>query len=203
MSPLQLEAARQMLQLLNSIYPMSKDLEDDILEIIRFRSVRKKQHVLKKGEVDRNIYFVIKGLLRCYYEMEEGTEVCTWFMRATDVCVSVHSFYNQVKSYEFIQALEPSELIYIDFDQLEALYKKHLEFNYIGRVLTIKYLVDWNWQLKDIRLLPTDKRYDALLQRDPDLVRRVPKKYLATFLGMLPTSLSRTLDPKKKKRKNK
>ena len=203
MLPLQLEAAKQMLQFLNSIFPMSPALQEDIMGAIKFLTVPKKQHALKEGQVSRNIYFVAKGLLRCYYIMEDGTEVSTWFMRQGDVCVSVHSFYNQVISYEYIQALEPSELIYISFDQLEDLYKKHLEFNYIGRVLTIKYLVDWNWQLKDIRLLPTEDRYNALLKRDADLIQRVPKKYIASFLGMLPTSLSRTLDPKKKKKKKK
>ncbi len=201
MLPLQAEAAGKMLQLLNSIYPMSSGLQEEIMDIIQFKSLRKRQVLLKKGEVCRHIYFVTKGLLRLYYHTEEGgPQVSAWFMRETDVCVSVNSFYSQVKSYEYIRAEEPCELIYISFDQLESLYRKYLEFNYIGRVLTIKYMIDLHWQLRDIRYLKTDKRYNSLLNRDRALIQRVPAKYIASFLSMLPTSLSRTLDPKKKKK---
>jgi len=204
MLPLQLEAAKQMLEFLNAIYPMSAGLQEDIMDQIQFISLRKRQVLLKKGEVCRNIYFVAKGLLRLYYYTEDGgPQVSAWFMRETDVCVSVHSFYSQVKSYEYIRAEEPCELIYISYDQLEALYRKYLEFNFIGRVLTIKYMIDLHWQLRDIRYLKTDKRYNSLLNRDRALIQRIPAKYIASFLSMLPTSLSRTLDPKKKKKKKK
>jgi hypothetical protein len=64
-------------------------------------------------------------------------------------------------------------------------------------------MIDLHWQLRDIRYLKTDKRYNSLLNRDPTLIQRVPAKYIASFLSMLPTSLSRTLDPKKKKKKKK
>jgi CRP/FNR family transcriptional regulator, anaerobic regulatory protein len=204
MLPLQAEAASKMLEFLNVIYPMSSGLQEEIMDLIQFKTLRKRQVLLKKGEVCRNIYFVTKGLLRLYYYTEEGgPQVSAWFMREGDICVSVHSYYNQVKSYEYIQAEEPCELIYIGYDQLEALYRKYLEFNFIGRVLTIKYMIDLHWQLRDIRYLKTDKRYNSLLNRDPALIQRVPAKYIASFLSMLPTSLSRTLDPKKKKKKKK
>jgi CRP/FNR family transcriptional regulator, anaerobic regulatory protein len=203
MTPSQEKAAHEMLQFLSSIYLMSPALQADLMEIIQFRQIKRRTHILVEDQVCRDIFFVVKGLLRCYYYTPEGTDVSTWFMREGDVCVSVDSFYKQIKSYEYIVAHEPTLLIYIKFEQLEELFRKHLEFNFVGRVLTVKYLVDWNSQLKDIRLLKTKDRYDALLARDPDLVRRVPRKFIASFLGMLPTSLTRTLDPKKaKKNKN-
>src|ERR1700722_10830252 len=161
------DAAKAMLQYLGSVYPLSEDLQKEILDNVQGVSVRKRKHLLKEGQICRNIYFVVKGLLRCYYFTDDGTEVSTWFMRETDTCVSVDSFYLQIPSYEYIRAEEDCELFYITYDQLQALYKKHLEFNYVGRVLTIKYLVDWNRQLKDIRLLKSDERYNALLKRDP------------------------------------
>jgi CRP-like cAMP-binding protein len=204
MLPQQFEAlARQMLQYLNAVFPFPPGLQDDIMEILQHKSLRKRQHLLKEGAVCRNIYFVAKGALRLYYYTDDGRQVTTWFMRETDVCVSVDSFYGQVKSYEYIRAEEDCEVFFITFDQLQALYQKYLEFNFIGRVLTIKYLLDLFRQLKDIRLLDTEQRYNALLKRDTELIRRFPKKFIASYLSMLPTSLSRTLDPKKKKKKKK
>jgi CRP-like cAMP-binding protein len=204
MLPLQMEPiGREMLKYLSSVFPMTPGLQEDIIEILQHKNLRKRQHLLKEGQICRNIYFVAKGALRLYYYTEDGRQVTTWFMREKDVCVSVDSFYDQIESYEYIRAEEECLIFYISYDQLQQLYQKHLEFNFIGRVLTIQYLLDLFRQLKDIRLLGTEQRYNALLKRDPDLIRRFPKKYIASFLSMLPTSLSRTLDPKKKKNKKK
>ena len=146
-----------------------------------------------------------KGLLRCFYihqneKTGEDREVCTWFMRENDTCVSVRSFYTQTPGKESIQALEPCELFYITFDQLEEIYRKYLHFNFNGRVLTAKYLVEWSDQLENLRMLKAAQRFAELQKRDPELIWRVPQKYLASYLGILPTSLSRMQKNLKRKK---
>jgi CRP-like cAMP-binding protein len=200
MTPAQSKRFEEMIAFLASVYPISKVLKDAIKAKVRFLKVRKGQHVLRAGEINRDLYFISKGLLRCYYYTEKRKQVSTWFMWEHDVCVSINSFYPQIEGYEYIQAIEPCQLICISHEDLDELYHTYLEFNFIGRVLTTKYLVDWSYQLKDIRFLETDDRHKALLQRDPDRVRRIPKKYLASFLNMVPTSLSRSSKPPGKKK---
>lgn len=202
MLPLELDPiVERMLSALNRIYPMSKGLQDDIKAVLRYKKLQKGEHLLKDGEVCRNVYFILRGYLRLYYYTLDDNEVSTWFMFEKDVCVSIDSFYLQVESYEFIVAEEETEVFYISYDELNKLYNEHLEFNYIGRVLTISYLVRLCGQLKQIRRLPTDQRYDALLEREPELIQRVALKHIATSLSMEETSLSRSLDPRKKKKK--
>jgi CRP/FNR family transcriptional regulator, anaerobic regulatory protein len=200
-TPAQSKRFDEMIAFLASVYPISSALKAAIKAKVRFLKVRKGQHLLRAGEINRDLYFISQGLLRCYYYTEDGTEVSTWFMWEHDVCVSINSFYLQIEGYEFIQAIEPSQLFCISHEDLKEIYLTHMEFNYIRAELTIKYLIDWSNQLKDIRLLETDDRYKALLQRDPDRVRRIPKKYLASFLNMVPTSLSRSSKPLGKKRR--
>jgi CRP-like cAMP-binding protein len=120
-------------------------------------------------------------------------------MWENDVCVSIPSFYRQVPGYEYIQAIEDCELICIRYEDLYELFRNYPGFNFIGRELVQKYLLAWALQLQDIRLLQGMERYDSLLERQPDHIRRIPQKYLASFLDMLPTSLSRVRKPKKKK----
>ena len=189
-----------MIAFLASVYPISTALKAAIKAKVRFLKVRKGQHLLRAGEINRDLYFISKGLLRCYYYTQDGTEVSTWFMWEYDTCVSINSFYAQIEGYEYIQAIEPSELICISYEDLKEIYLTHIEFNYIRAELTIKYLIDWSNQLKDIRLLETEDRYKALLKRDPARVQRINKKYLASFLNMVPTSLSRSTKPPGKKR---
>jgi CRP/FNR family transcriptional regulator, anaerobic regulatory protein len=168
--------------------------------------LRPKKVLLKAGDVCKHLYFVQEGLLRCFYiranrnKTGEDQEVCTQFMRENDTCVSVRSFYTQTPGKEFIQALEPCKLSYILYEHLEKVYRKYMDFNFNGRVLTAKYLLEWADQLEDIRMLKGPERFAQLLKRDPELLARVPQKYQASYLSVTPTSLSRMLRMERKKK---
>jgi CRP-like cAMP-binding protein len=112
-------------------------------------------------------------------------------MKEGDICVSIESFYDQAKSYESIQAIEDTDLFFIDHEELENIYMKHPEFNWIGRILTIKYLKLWSQQLYAIRMQNASERYAWLLEYHPDLLLRVPQKYIASYLDITPETLSK------------
>lgn len=189
----------EMIDFLKSVYPVPGDLKNAIWSKTQLLKVRKRKHLLKAGEICRDLYFIRKGMLRCYYYTRSGKEVSTWFMWENDVCVSIPSFYRQVAGYEYIQAIEDCELICIRYEDLYELFHNYPGFNFIGRELLQKYLLDWALQLHDIRLLTTLERYESLEERQTERFRRIPQKYLATFLDMLPTSLSRIRRQRKKK----
>jgi len=196
MSQLPPDAAQAMFANLASIFPMSPGLVADLNQVVEFIKVKRGEYLLEPGQVSDRLYYIHKGLLRCFYELtdeESGQikDVSTWFMRERDVCVSVESYYLQEPSYEYIHALEHSELFFIKRADLEEIYLKHLEFNYVGRVLTIKYLVDWVRQINGIRKLKVADRYEVLRKRDPELLQRVPQKYLASFLDTTPETITR------------
>jgi CRP-like cAMP-binding protein len=173
----------QLLAYLHSIYPLSDALRDHLLKIIRIKEIPKRGYLLKQGQINREIHFIRTGLLRCYY-LKNGIEVSSWFMTAGDTVVSIESFYDQKEGYEFIQALEDTELFYISFDELENIYKKYVEFNFIGRVLTTRYLKMWNTQLFNIRMQTARERYHFLLKNHPEVIQRVPSKFVASYLAM-------------------
>jgi len=189
----------EMITFLRSVHSVPEDLKEAVWRKTTLVKVRKGKHILKAGEICRDLYFIRKGLLRCYYYNRRGKEVITWFMWEKDVCVSIPSFYRQVAGYEYIQALENCELICIRYEDLYDLFRNYPGFNYIGRELLQKYLLDWALQLQDIRHLRTKERYESFRERQPDHIRRIPQKYPASFLNMQPSSLSRIRRPKKKK----
>jgi CRP/FNR family transcriptional regulator, anaerobic regulatory protein len=180
----------ELLQFLNQIYPLPTALMEELSPMIKRRLLHEKEYLLSAGEVCGNIYFIRKGMLRCYY-LRDTKEVSAWFMKETDTIVSVESFYDQIPSYEFIQALEDCELYYISFAQLEEIYSKYLEFNVVGRILTTRYLKMWTRQLRYLRSLSALERYQELLAKEPELLLRVPLKLLASYLDMEPETLSR------------
>src|ERR1700683_5184182 len=113
---------------LNSIHSLSDALLDHLSEIVKTKFLAKKTFLLKPQQVSRNMCFIKKGLLRAFY-VKGDNEVSSWFMKEGDICVSIESFYYQQPSYEYIQALEDTQLYYIYYPELENIYHKFPEFN--------------------------------------------------------------------------
>jgi CRP/FNR family transcriptional regulator, anaerobic regulatory protein len=184
-----------LIQYLQSIHPLSAGLVEFLLENIKEKRAGKKEYLLKAGHVSRNIYFISKGILRCFY-LKDDIEVCSWFMKEGDVIASVESFFNQTESYESIQALEDCELFYIDYNQLQYIYQHFPEFNFVGRVLAEKYYCLSEQRLYSLRMQRSQEKYDYMLEHFPELIQRVPSKYVSSYLGITEETLSRVRSKK-------
>ncbi len=180
----------EVLELLNGVYPLSTPLRDHIGTILRHRVVPKKAFLLKAGHVCRDIYFIRKGILRCYY-LKAEVEVCSWFMKERDLVISIESFYAQSPSYEYLQALEETEVWYISYAELQRIYQDYPEFNTTGRLLTQRYHQHWAQQLFAIRMHTAEERYRWLMDHHPELLLRVPAKFIATYLDIAEVTLSK------------
>lgn len=179
-----------LIQVINSIYPLGHDFNEYLSLILRERTYRKKDFLLKAGHVCRTIWFVRKGCVRCFYN-DDDLEVCSWFMKEGDWVISVDSFFKQKPSYESIQALEDCNAYSIEYDQLQYLYKRYPEFNVIGRVLTERYYALSEERLYSLRMKSAAERYNFLRDRYGEIVQRIPSKYIASYLGITEETLSR------------
>jgi CRP-like cAMP-binding protein len=178
-----------LLQLLSSIHPLSNEGLEAFSQKLKYKELSKKALLLKAGHICQHIYFIHKGLLRCFYYHGDA-EVCSWFMREGDVIISVESFFRQVASYESIQALEDCELFYMEYKDLQHIYRQYPEFNFVARVLTEKYYCLSEQRLFSIRMMRSQERYEYLTEHHPELVSRVPAKHLASYLGITEVMLS-------------
>src|SRR5690606_13653413 len=145
--------------------------------------------LLKAGHICREIHFVDKGMLRCFYQNGE-MDVSSWFMKDGDVIVSVESFFQRKESYEWIQALEDCFLYYITYEELYHIYRTFPEFNFISRELVQHYYILWTQLLHAIRMKTAEEKYEWLLERFPDYILRIPAKYLASWLSISETHFS-------------
>ncbi|UZJ63230.1 hypothetical protein OKW96_11945 [Sphingobacterium sp. KU25419] len=74
---------------------------------------------------------------------------------------------------------------------LSHLYQQHLEFNVIGRYLTEQYYIESESKANALRMLSAKERYHELILRKPQILRRVPLGYIASYLGITQSTLSR------------
>ena len=180
----------ELLRFLESIHPMTDGLKQHLAKILKVRELPKKAYLLKAGHISKNICFIGKGLLRCFY-IKDSHEVSSWFMKEGDVIVSVESFFSQKESYESIQALEDCIIYYVTYEELQFVYRHFLEFNYIGRVLLERYYTLSEQRLYSLRMQRAQERYDYLLEHFPELILRVPAKFLASYLGLTEVTMSK------------
>jgi CRP-like cAMP-binding protein len=180
----------ELLSFLNSIHPLSDGLKEFLsAQLVRI-DVAKKKFILRQGHICENIYFVEKGLVRCFYVKDEK-EISSWFMAEGDVIASVESFFNQTTSYESIQALEDCTLYYLSYKEMQYAYREFPEFNVIGRVLVERYYKLSEQRLYSLRMQRAFEKYHYLLENFPQLIQRVPSKYLASYLSITEETLSR------------
>ncbi len=180
----------ELLQMLDAIYPLSDELMNYLSEKLVRTQIPKKGFILKKGHICFNIYFIGKGLVRCFY-MKKDNEVCSWFMKEGDVIVSVESFFDQSLSHEYIQALEDCDMYYISHKDLQFAYDNFIEFNVTGRVLTEKYYKLSEGRASLLRKHTVEEKYQYMMDHESQIIQRVPSKYIASYLGTTEEHLSR------------
>ncbi len=171
---------------------VSDDLRDYLRQHLKATSLPKKHLLLEAGQTSNKMYFIESGLTRGYY-LKDGKEVTTWFMPEGRFVVSILSFYTQKPGYEYIELLEDSHIWYLSYEKLQKAYQLFPEFNYIGRVLTERYYVLSEYRTYYLRMHTAEERLTLLLNDFPTLLARVKHKYVASFLGISPETLSRLL----------
>jgi len=187
---------KEFIRFLNSIHPITPQLEDHLTRTLKEKTYLKKEYLLKSGHVCRNICFIEKGLVRCFYNKGKN-EICSWFMKEGDMIISVESFFQQKPGYESIQALEDCTVLLVEFNELQYMYRNFPEMNFIGRSLTEKYYTLSEQRLHSLRMQKSDLRYEYLIKNLPELIQRVPSKYIASYIGVTEQSLSRIRGQKK------
>lgn len=153
-------------------------------------SYRKGHILLKAARVEKNIYFIRKGMVRAYAD-HAGEQVTFWFGQEGDLVLSMKSYISGDKSYENIELLEDCDLYELNIIELRNLYEKDLQLANWGRKLAEQELVKTEERLIGMQFKTAQERYTELISKQPGLLLRVQLGYIASYLGMSQVSLSR------------
>lgn len=153
-------------------------------------SVPAKTLLLAEGRTADRLYLIRKGALRLFFD-DDGKEITFQFFFEGDAVASFDSLYRREPSLFSLESIEPTTLSVLGRDALFDLAERSPAI----RWACMETLVDRfrNYQqlfLSRIAKTP-QQRYEALLEERPEIVRRVPQHYLASYLGITPVSLSR------------
>lgn len=162
---------------------------DAIAGVIHRVHYPKNELILKEGEICRHLYFIESGLLR-YFTVRDGEEVTKFFTEAPYTFTSQKSFMDKQRATESIQTIEPSIIWQLSFEDAHALLRIP-PWNEFVRKLIQEVQFYTESLLLEMQTETAENRYRHLLEKRPEFVQRIPIKYLASYLGIAPQSLSR------------
>jgi len=167
-----------------------EEFEKSIQPVLKVRKFRKKEYLVKQGEIEHYFNFISKGIIRKYYKtskVENNVQIST----EGQVILGQQSFLSREPSEYYVEAIEPATVISIRHDKLEELYAQSKRMERLGRlVITHMMIVSDTWQMQMIKMTPRE-RFIAFVNKNPELMRRVPQKYLASYLNIKPETFSR------------
>lgn len=159
-------------------------------KILKFKKLKKNEHLLVEGEFCNFGVFIEKGCIRHYY-LIDGIESTGNFFFENGWYADFESYLYGKPSKLNIEALEDCELFLAyknDFDKLVAQYPV---FNSFLREMMERTIKGLTGKGMSMTLLTPEERYLALIKHRPKVVERVSLKHIASYLGVKPESLSR------------
>lgn len=176
--------------ILDSIYELPEASRDNIIEAVDEVKYSKGYRLLSANKIERNIYFIKKGIVRAYTEFPDG-DITFWFGREGDTIVSMNSYVNNQPGYESIELLEDCNLYKLNTAALNNLFLKDIHIANWGRRFAEQELLKTEGRLIARQISTASERYAELIKNNPELLQRVQLSYIASYLGITQVSLSR------------
>lgn len=170
--------------------PLSSEAEHAIAEISSIVNIGKNKDLQPIGHTCKTIYFINKGVARIYY-FKDGIDITESFSFENNIIARVESLFTGKPSRKAIQILEDAEIVAINATKLFKLYDSFPEIERLFRKIFETAYVETVNRIEGIQFHPAEERYNALLSEAPNVLMRVPLKYVASYLGITQVSLSR------------
>lgn len=180
-----------LIQFIQSVLPMSNAKAEQIAEKFKQRETARNEYLLKEGAVCRESHIVEEGITRSFIYDLDGNDVTTAFCSKQMFASDLSSFFKRIPSKENIQALTDCQTWYITYDDMQESFHSIPEFRELGRLNIINQYGVLQQRMLSMLQQTAEQRYGDLVRTNPEILQHAPLKYIATYLGITDTSLSR------------
>ena len=143
------------------------------------------------GKVPQYHNFIVSGHLRNFHLNGEEEEVTVDLNDGPRFFTSFFHFMNRTVSNETLHCLTDCELLRIHRDDVDRTAQHSITQKDYTILILQRHLEEGKQRAHDMAHLTAEQRYHKLLQQKPNIIRHVPLKYIASYLGIQPESLSR------------
>ncbi|MBX2829274.1 MAG: Crp/Fnr family transcriptional regulator [Flavobacteriaceae bacterium] len=147
--------------------------------------------LVEEGKTSKQSYFLKSGIARCFLYDHNGNEITTRFYTAPATLNDFQSFFKQEPSKEYYETLTHCETLTIDLEAVQYCFHNIPEFREWGRMMLTMNYVALHERMISFHKFDAKERYLELLKQKPQIIKEVPLKYVASYLGVTKYSLSR------------
>ncbi len=169
---------------------MTNEWWDKLSHLFKRQEIPAKTTLLQEGQISRTMFFIEKGCLRTWVNIN-GKDITTQFFFEGDKVSSIESFRTNQPSLYSIESIEPCILQTISQKKFQSILnespeiKKEFEEHLFNRFIQAQQLF-----LSHLKNTPK-QRYEELIKQNIKIAQRIPQHYIASYLGITPVSLSR------------
>ncbi|QEC44489.1 Crp/Fnr family transcriptional regulator [Pseudobacter ginsenosidimutans] len=143
------------------------------------------------GKIPVNHNFIVSGFMRKFYINDKGEEVTVDLNNGPRFFTSYYHFVNQTSSHEYLHCITDCELLRISKTDADRTAKTSItQKDYTIRLFEQIQEED-RQRMNDLATLTAEQRYVKLMKGSPEIIKHVPLKFIASYLGIKPESLSR------------
>jgi CRP-like cAMP-binding protein len=164
---------------------------DVIMSAFERKRLRKRQYLLREGDVCKYIAFIAKGSARMFTVDEKGHEHIIRFGLESWWISDHESIVNLTPSPYFIEMLEDSEVLVTSFPTAIELRNKSRCFDLTVKTLDKFQAIAMQKRIHAAIGMTAEERYCDLLRTYPQFLERFPMNMVASYLGVSPETLSR------------
>lgn len=155
------------------------------------REIRKDEYYHEAGKIPREVIFLTEGIMRVCYYNNKGDEITKYFIEENNFLADINSYNQEIPSTEYIQAITPCTYLVFSKAAMKELSMTIIEWDNIVAKITAKGLADKVNKISMMMAEDATERYLSFLEKFPNLANRIPLSYLASYLGITQSSLSR------------
>ena len=154
-------------------------------------TLRKDEYFSEAGKIARQVGFILKGVTRICYYNNKGEEITKYFIDENNMVVDIESFDNEICSSAYVQAATDCTLICFNKRDWQELLQTIVGWDLIVHKMIAKALIQKVERRSPLVTEDATERYLKFLEIYPNVVNRVPLAYIASYLGITQSSLSR------------
>jgi len=184
------KAAKEMLSnVIQQISPVTPTNLQKIINNFEFITFDKDAVILKDNEIPTYCYFVVKGIVRVYYNTD-GRQIIDWFAEEGTFIGNLYGYITK-SGFDIYESLEEVELLRAKYTDIEQLLSHTHEIECVARKLIELYYVQYVERSHQLKGLPAEEKYRLFVKNYGKFVSRIPLKYIADYLGITSETLSR------------
>lgn len=170
---------------------LTEEEETYFVSLLRTTRVKKKQFIVQPEFTCKYRSYVLTGAMRAYLIDNKAQEHTVAFAIEDWWISDYNSYINQEPATLFVEALEDTILIQIDYNAEQLLMKTVPKFERFFRIITQRSFAFLQKRILSNLSKSAHERYEEFIEKYPSIANRVPQYALASYLGFSPEFLSK------------